>query len=164
LRRPTRARHVSTPWAVSCSCSRPARQLACCEPSPCSWRTTDDCRQRSPPCSLPARRSPAANFVPVLDVPPTVGFPILLSQLFQVRSTVLALHFAGALRVCGLPLGGSCATALQAAAGAHAAFCDVAPPARLAGEEALQVERFGFITADDVACHQRREFHLKPPV
>jgi hypothetical protein len=79
------------------------------------------------------------------------GFPILLSQLFQVRRTVLAPLFADALRVCGLPFGDSRATTLQAAAGAHAALCDMAVLAGHPGEVVLQAERLGFIMADDVA-------------
>jgi hypothetical protein len=41
--------------------------------------------------------------------------------------------------------------AFQAAAGAHAALCDMAVPARLPSEVALQAKRFGFSRADDVA-------------
>jgi hypothetical protein len=68
------------------------------------------------------------------------GFPLSFPYYFQVRSAACVLVF-----LLIFP------EAFQAPAGAHVALCDVAVPAGLAGEVALQVERFGFITADDVA-------------
>jgi hypothetical protein len=68
------------------------------------------------------------------------GFPLSFPYYFQVRSAACVLVF-----LLIFP------EAFQAPAGAHVALCDVAVPAGLAGEVALQFERFGFITADDVA-------------
>jgi hypothetical protein len=59
------------------------------------------------------------------------GFPLSFPYYFQVRSAACVLVF-----LLIFP------EAFQAPAGAHVALCDVAVPAGLAGEVALQVERF----------------------
>src|SRR6516164_6748505 len=125
----------------------------------------------------PLGRSLTEDPVLVLGVVQAFPFPVPFPREFQVCGPPPAPSFPGPFRVSGsvlasalpvpfprlfqvrsAPLEGAGAIAFRASMAAHNALRDMTMLARLAGEEALQAERSGLITADDVREGDSHDF------
>jgi len=97
----------------------------------------------------PLDRSFTEDPILVLGEVQAFPFPVPFPRQFQVCGPPPALSFSGPFRVSGSVPASALPMALPAFAAGYMALRDMAMLARLAGEEALQAERPGLVTADD---------------